>query len=171
MNILIIEDEPSNERHLRRLLETVLPDTGTVVSTDSVRSSVDLLSGRDFRPDLVFADIQLSDGLCFDIFDRIDEPFPVIFTTAYDSYALKAFEYNALSYLQKPVTEHDLRAALSRISRESWTLGISYGCHAGISLPHPGSGVSESRGMGNAKLSFLTLSGVWWSSLPRNSSP
>lgn len=117
MNILIIEDEPSNERHLRRLLETVLPDTGTVVSADSVRSSVDLLSGRDFRPDLVFADIQLSDGLCFDIFDRIDEPFPVIFTTAYDSYALKAFEYNALSYLQKPVTEHDLRAALSRISR------------------------------------------------------
>ena len=124
MKVMIIEDEPSNERHLRRLLEKVLPEAETVISTDSVSSSVDFLSRNRFVPDLVFADIQLADGLCFDIFNEVGNSFPVIFTTAYDSFAIKAFEYNALSYLLKPVMERDLKIALAKTSRLTHPLDI-----------------------------------------------
>ena len=105
MNVLIIEDEPSNEKILRQLLERVMPEADSIVSKESVRSSIEYLSECTPCPDLIFADIQLSDGLCFDIFDTLEIQSPVIFTTAYDCFALKAFEYNALSYLLKPVME------------------------------------------------------------------
>ena len=117
MNVLIIEDEPSIEKILRQLLERVMPEADSIVSKESVRSSIEYLSECTPCPDLIFADIQLSDGLCFDIFDTLDIQSPVIFTTAYDSFALKAFEYNALSYLLKPVMEKDLRSALEKAAR------------------------------------------------------
>ena len=102
MKVLIIEDEPSNEKILRQLLEKVMPEADMIVSKESVRSSIEYLLECIPYPDLIFADIRLSDGLCFDIFDSVEIRSPVIFTTAYDSFALKAFEYNALSYLLKP---------------------------------------------------------------------
>ena len=124
MKVLIIEDEPSNEKILRQLLEKVMPEADMIVSKESVRSSIEYLSECIPYPDLIFADIRLSDGLCFDIFDSVEIKSPVIFTTAYDSFALKAFEYNALSYLLKPVMEKDLRNAIEKASRFTAVLAV-----------------------------------------------
>lgn len=124
MKVLIIEDEPSNEKILRQLLEKVMPEADMIVSKESVRSSIEYLLECIPYPDLIFADIRLSDGLCFDIFDSVEIRSPVIFTTAYDSFALKAFEYNALSYLLKPVMEKDLRNAIEKASRFTAVLAV-----------------------------------------------
>ena len=115
MNIMIIEDEQSNERHLRNILKTVLPDSRIIASTGSIRSSIEFLSGTDIRPDIVFADIQLADGLCFPIFEKVNFNIPVIFTTAYDQYAMNAFECNGVAYILKPVMEKDVRLVMDRL--------------------------------------------------------
>jgi DNA-binding LytR/AlgR family response regulator len=114
MNILLIEDELPAARQLTRLLQTHLPG-GTILETlDSVESAV-----RWFRafpaPDLVFMDIQIADGLSLDIFRQVNVSAPVIFTTAYDQYAVQAFKVNAVDYLLKPVDPEDLQKALDRV--------------------------------------------------------
>jgi DNA-binding LytR/AlgR family response regulator len=114
MYILLIEDELPAARQLTRLLQTHLPG-GTILETlDSVESAV-----RWFRafpaPDLVFMDIQIADGLSLDIFRQVNVSAPVIFTTAYDQYAVQAFKVNAVDYLLKPVDPEDLQKALDRV--------------------------------------------------------
>jgi DNA-binding LytR/AlgR family response regulator len=122
MNALIIEDEPHARAELKRLLGNIAPGMRIVAELDSVTDACEFLSsGTPF--DLVFADIQLSDGLSFDIFNKIPVSQPVIFTTAYNEFAIKAFELNSIDYLLKPIEEKLLRKAIDKLERirESYT--------------------------------------------------
>ncbi|MGI9546284.1 MAG: LytR/AlgR family response regulator transcription factor [Flavobacteriaceae bacterium] len=111
MTVLIIEDEKPAARRLSRLLA----QKGVEVSTmlHSVEESVDWFQ-RNEHPDLIFLDIQLSDGLSFEIFDLIEVNSAIIFTTAYDEYALQAFKLNSIDYLLKPIDDEDLDKALEQ---------------------------------------------------------
>lgn len=111
MTTLIIEDEKPAARLLQRKLEKL----NIVVETmlHSVEESIDWFSNNS-HPDLIFLDIQLSDGLSFEIFEKIDIKSAIIFTTAYDEYALKAFKLNSIDYLLKPIDEEDLDIAVTK---------------------------------------------------------
>jgi two-component system response regulator LytT len=109
MNVLIIEDEKPSARRLQRMLEK----QGVMVNTmlHSVEESIEWFSNNN-HPELIFLDIQLSDGLSFEIFDSIEVKSAVIFTTAFDEYALKAFKLNSIDYLLKPIDEEELETAV-----------------------------------------------------------
>lgn len=111
MNVLIIEDEKPAARRLSRLLS----EQGVEVSTmlHSVEESVEWFQNNE-HPDLIFLDIQLSDGLSFEIFDLIEINSAIIFTTAYDEYALQAFKLNSIDYLLKPIDDEELEKALNQ---------------------------------------------------------
>jgi len=109
MTTLIIEDEKPAARLLQRKLGKLNIEVGAMLH--SVEESIEWFS-RNEHPDLIFLDIQLSDGLSFEIFEKIDIKSAVIFTTAYDEYALKAFKLNSVDYLLKPIDEDDLEAAI-----------------------------------------------------------
>jgi two-component system, LytTR family, response regulator LytT len=113
--VLIVEDEPLAQDHLQRLLRLIQPDIQVLDCLDSIAQSVAWLQNR--QSDLIFMDIHLADGLSFGIFEKIQVQTPVIFTTAYDEYALKAFKVNSIDYLLKPIDEDDLRAALHKFSQ------------------------------------------------------
>jgi two-component system LytT family response regulator len=115
MTILIIEDEELTARKLQRLLLEIEPTAVVVGMTVSVEESVDWLQ-RNPQPDLIFMDIELADGQSFDIFNQVTVKSPVIFTTAYDEYAIRAFKVNSIDYLLKPVKEDDLRQALTKLN-------------------------------------------------------
>ncbi|WP_338867943.1 LytTR family DNA-binding domain-containing protein [Spirosoma sp. SC4-14] len=121
MTILIIEDEELTARKLQRLLLDVEPAATIVGTTVSVDESVDWLRTNP-QPDLIFMDIELADGQSFDIFGRVSVKSPVIFTTAYDEYAIKAFRVNSIDYLLKPIKEEDLRQALAKLQAMRQTL-------------------------------------------------
>jgi len=118
MNILIIEDEKPAAEKLKQLIRRLEPDAGILSSPDSVRESVQWFKHNP-PPDLVFMDIQLGDGLSFEIFEQVEVDCPVIFTTAYDEYALRAFKVNSIDYLLKPVDVEELRSALKKFRRIS----------------------------------------------------
>ena len=109
---MILEDERLAYEEIRRMMEALRPSYHLEEWAESVESAVDLL--KNDTPDLLIADIRLADGLCFDVFDRIPANVPVIFTTAYDEYALRAFKVNSVDYLLKPVEEKDLEKALAK---------------------------------------------------------
>jgi len=111
MNIIIIEDEKPAARLLQRKVEKL----GLQVSTllHSVEEAIDWFSKNE-HPDLIFLDIQLSDGLSFEIFEKVAIKSAIIFTTAYDEYALKAFKLNSVDYLLKPIDEEDLEIAVAK---------------------------------------------------------
>jgi DNA-binding LytR/AlgR family response regulator len=109
--ILIVEDEKPNADRLKRLLLKLRPHAEIVSVEDSVSSAVQWLEENP-SPDIIMLDIQLADGLSFEIFNQIEIKCPVIFTTAYDEYAVKAFKYNSIDYLLKPVEEEELETAL-----------------------------------------------------------
>ncbi len=111
MTTIIIEDEKPAARLLQRKLEKLGISAGIMLH--SVEESLDWFS-KNAHPDLVFLDIQLSDGLSFEIFENLDIKSAVIFTTAYDEYALKAFKLNSVDYLLKPIDEDDLEAAVNK---------------------------------------------------------
>jgi DNA-binding LytR/AlgR family response regulator len=110
---LIIEDEPTAARRLERMVQELRPDLQLLGNCDGIESSVDFLKNNT-APNLIFMDIQLSDGNSFRIFEHIQIQSPVIFTTAYDEYALKAFKVNSIDYLLKPVNAIELEAALQK---------------------------------------------------------
>ena len=112
--VLIIEDEPQAAERLISLITTLIPKAKIVGKIDSVKKSVDWLKENE-KPDLIFMDIQLADGLSFRIFDHVPVKSPVIFTTAYDAYALKAFKVNSIDYILKPVDKDDLEGALKKL--------------------------------------------------------
>ncbi len=117
MNILIIEDEQLTAQNLARMVGGLVPDAVVVGMPGSVAESVAWF-GANPMPDLVFMDIHLSDGSSFSIFDRgVDITCPIVFTTAYDEYALRAFEVNSVGYLLKPVGTEALRRALDKVER------------------------------------------------------
>ncbi|WP_330747008.1 LytR/AlgR family response regulator transcription factor [Chryseobacterium sp. CP-77] len=111
--ILIVEDEKPNADRLKRLLLKLRPTTEILSIEDSIESSVYWLENNPM-PDLIMMDVRLSDGLSFEIFNKVDIRCPVIFTTAYDEYAVKAFKYNSVDYLLKPIEEEELNTALQR---------------------------------------------------------
>lgn len=113
MNVVIIEDEAPALRQLIRLLQAADPQIQVQHTADSVEAAVAYLQ-TGIRPDLIFMDIQLADGLSFDIFEQVPVTVPVIFTTAFDQYTLKAFKVNSVDYLLKPIEESALKAALQK---------------------------------------------------------
>ncbi len=116
MNALIIEDEPHARTELKRLLKKLVPDLTIVGELDSVADACTFLE-KSKTFDIVFADIQLSDGLSFDIFSKIEITQPVIFTTAYNEFAIKAFELNSIDYLLKPIEEEQLKKAITKYEK------------------------------------------------------
>jgi DNA-binding LytR/AlgR family response regulator len=114
MKILIIEDEAPAARRLAGLVRDARPDAEILEIIDSVESAAKWLAAHR-SPDLIFMDIQLADGLSFDIFGRVEVKAPVIFTTAYDEYALKAFKVNSVDYLLKPVDPEELSNSLRKL--------------------------------------------------------
>ena len=113
MNVLIIEDEPHAQNELKRLLDNSGFNISVLECIDSVEESV-LWFESNNPPDLVFMDIQLSDGLSFEIFKQITLITPVIFTTAFDEYAIQAFKVNSVDYLLKPIKQTELNDALKK---------------------------------------------------------
>ena len=113
MNILIIEDEIFAQEELKRLLNKSKSQINILASIDSIEESVIWLK-KNPLPDLIFMDIQLSDGLSFEIFNKIKITVPVIFTTAYDEYAIRAFKVNSIDYLLKPIDEKALLSSLEK---------------------------------------------------------
>ena len=131
MNVLIVEDELMAQRALARALESRYPQMRIVGCTGSVAETVQWLNGhsangagmhggwmQDNGADVIFMDVELSDGNCFDIFRQVTVTAKVIMTTAYDSYAIKAFEAGSLDYLLKPISPADLDRAVGRVLRD-----------------------------------------------------
>ncbi|MFD1316580.1 LytR/AlgR family response regulator transcription factor [Namhaeicola litoreus] len=116
MKIVIIEDEKPAARRLARMIENL--DLQVDMMLHSVSEAVDWFLNNN-NPDLILLDIQLSDGLAFEIFDEVDVDSPIIFTTAYDEYALKAFKLNSVDYLLKPIDEDELRLAVEKF-HQNW---------------------------------------------------
>ena len=118
MKTLIIEDETAAAVNLRALLSEVEPSIEVIGVLESVAESVDYLRSNP-SPELIFMDIHLADGDSFNIFKHVDINCPIIFTTAYDQYALEAFKVNSIDYLLKPIAKEDLRRALEKLRRLS----------------------------------------------------
>jgi DNA-binding LytR/AlgR family response regulator len=111
MNVIIIEDEKPSARRLQRMLSVLGMDAQVMLH--SVQEALEWFQSNK-HPDLIFLDIQLSDGLSFEIFETLDIKSAVIFTTAFDEYALKAFQLNSIDYLLKPIDEDDLKKAVDK---------------------------------------------------------
>ncbi|MCT4628767.1 LytTR family DNA-binding domain-containing protein [Winogradskyella sp.] len=116
MNVIIIEDEKPSARRLQRMLKSLNIEAETMLH--SVEESIGWFQDN-VHPDLIFLDIQLSDGLSFEIFEAIDIKSAVIFTTAYDEYALQAFKLNSIDYLLKPIDEDDLKTAVDKFKERT----------------------------------------------------
>jgi DNA-binding LytR/AlgR family response regulator len=117
MKILIIEDEKPAANRLVKLLERYFPQGDFVENLDTVLRAVRWFA-ENSTPDLIFCDIQLADGLSFEIFEQVKVKAPVIFTTAFDQYAIKAFQVNAIDYLLKPIDPKDLERAVEKFNSQ-----------------------------------------------------
>ena len=115
MKALIIEDEVRAREHLANLLVSHFPQMEVVGAIGSVKEAVEWISSNP-APDVIFMDVELTDGTSFDIFTQVDIPSPVVMTTAYDQYAVHAFEVNAVDYLLKPFGLPELPRAISRLA-------------------------------------------------------
>ncbi|MBO7189327.1 MAG: response regulator transcription factor [Alistipes sp.] len=114
--VIIVEDETAAVVNLRSMLATVVGDVEVVAVLESVEEAVEFFSGKP-SADIVFMDIHLADGDSFRIFRSVEIDIPIIFTTAYNEYALEAFKVNSIDYLLKPYKEEDLRRALDKLHR------------------------------------------------------
>lgn len=113
MKILIVEDEKLAREYLIGLIGKLPIHTNVVGQPDSVKEAIKWLLKNE-EPNLIFMDIDLGDGLCFEIFEVIDVKCPVVFITAFDEYAIKAFQVNSIDYLLKPVDQKDIEKAISK---------------------------------------------------------
>ena len=113
MKVILIEDEDSVARNLSDLLTEIDPHGEILVVLETIREAVRWLE-RHPSPDIGFFDIKIADGQSFEIFERVPLQFPIIFTTAFDAYALKAFQYNSIDYLLKPINRGELERALAK---------------------------------------------------------
>lgn len=116
MKVLIVEDEGIAADRLSQLLAQLDPAIEVLDQLDSIKSVVGWLQNNP-EPDLAFFDIQLADGLSFEIFNQTNVSCPIIFTTAYDQYAIQAFKVNSVDYLLKPIVEEDLRLAMDKFRK------------------------------------------------------
>jgi two-component system response regulator LytT len=117
-NIVIIEDEKLNADRLKRLIREILPAVSIATVVESVSDSICWFENNGM-PDVVMMDVRLSDGLSFDIFRKVSITCPVIFTTAYDEYAVQAFKHNGIDYLLKPIVPEELEAALNKAAKST----------------------------------------------------
>lgn len=115
MKAIIIEDEKAAVRNLTSLLNEIHPETEIVTVIDSIADTIEWFSANA-APDLVFMDIHLADGSAFEIFEHTHITCPVIFTTAYDEYALHAFKVNSIDYLLKPIGKEDMERAFAKLN-------------------------------------------------------
>jgi len=118
INILIIEDEQPNAERLKRLVLAIKPQAVILDVLDTVAGSVDWLKSNPV-PDLILMDIRLADGISFEIFNQVEVKSPIIFTTAYDEYAVRAFKFNSVDYLLKPIEQEELAAALEKVGQRA----------------------------------------------------
>lgn len=116
MKVIILEDENRAVNHLKRLIHLVAPEMEVTGIFDTVRDAVNYLE-KDPSVELIFSDVQLADGISFEIFSRVSIKCPIIFTTAYDAYAIEAFNTNGIDYLLKPIEEERLRKALEKVRK------------------------------------------------------
>lgn len=116
MNVVIVEDEKLAAKRLEQLLNKTHPELEVIAKLSTVKRTIDWFKNNS-SPDLLFLDIQLSDGLSFEIFEHITIDCPIIFTTAYDEYALQAFKVNSIDYLLKPVDEEDIEVAINKLNQ------------------------------------------------------
>lgn len=118
MKILIVEDETAAYDSLVEILHDIDPNIQIMGNTESVRQTIDWL-GSNLEPDLILMDIHLSDGSSFLIFESLEIEIPIIFTTAYDEYAIEAFKVNSIDYLLKPIKTEELERAIQKFKK--WT--------------------------------------------------
>lgn len=116
MNVIILEDEKLSAEHLTMMLHRIDKNIVVTHMFDTVKASVEAFH-QGLKADLLFVDIHLADGLSFEIFSQINVELPIIFTTAYDDYAIKAFKLNSVDYLLKPIGVEDLRSALEKFKK------------------------------------------------------
>lgn len=114
MKALIVEDELLARNNLRNIIMKQFDDIEIVGMLSSVKGTIEWLLDPEHRTDLIFLDVELSDGMCFDIFEQVQTRAKIIVTTAYDSYALQAFKINSIDYLLKPIDPNELRTAVDR---------------------------------------------------------
>lgn len=114
MRALVIEDELLAREHMIKLLQDNFPEVEVVGAVGSIKDATARITEQP-APDVIFMDVELSDGSSFDIFTQVEIPCPVVMTTAYDQYAVQAFEVNAVDYLLKPIGLTELRRAISRV--------------------------------------------------------
>lgn len=115
---VLVDDEPKSIKVLQRLLETCCPDVTIIGCAEGVETAFDMI--RTLSPDLVFLDIEMTEGNAFDLLNRLQpQTFQVIFVTAFDAYAVRAFKYSALDYLLKPVHPDELRTAVEKAAFRS----------------------------------------------------
>lgn len=116
MRVLIVEDETAAYENLVDILREVAPEIQIAGNTESVTQTIQWLQANP-APELIFMDIHLSDGSAFNIFDKIELETPIVFTTAYDRYAIEAFRVNSIDYLLKPIREEDIKHALEKYGK------------------------------------------------------
>ena len=116
MKALIIEDEKAAVRNLQAVLARVAPEVEVIEVLDSVEDALDWFATHSM-PELIFVDIHLADGSAFELFEKVEIRCPVIFTTAYDEYALRAFKVNSIDYLLKPIGGSDIRKAIGKLEQ------------------------------------------------------
>lgn len=136
MQVLIVEDETAAYESLVQVLKEIDPSIQVLGNTESIDQTIQWISGNTL-PDLIFMDIHLSDGSAFLIFDHIKIEVPIIFTTAYDEYAIEAFKVNSIDYLLKPIKKSDLERALQKFKKLSRADIVEYLSKISRHLPTP----------------------------------
>ena len=124
--VLIVEDEMPSARKLMAFINDLEPEFEIVDTLDSVSQTIEFLKSN--KVDLIFLDIHLADGKSFSIFKAIEVETPIIFTTAYDQYAIEAFKQNSIGYLLKPLSKEDLKVSIEKFKkgRQESSSGIDY---------------------------------------------
>lgn len=135
MKVLIVEDEMMARRSLERLLCNNFPELEIAGATSSIQETVTWLATRGNHADIIFMDVELSDGICFEIFRNIEVKAHVIMTTAYDNYAVKAFETGSVDYLLKPIDLQSLKRAIQRCMKEPVSQPVTLAGPVGTDLP------------------------------------
>lgn len=123
MNVLIIEDEPAAAENLTYILKEIVPSINIETVIDTVIDAIDFFN-RPHHIELAFFDIHLADGISFEIFEKTQVNIPIIFTTAYDEYAIKAFKVNSIDYLLKPIDEDELKDAIEKYKTSKQTTAL-----------------------------------------------
>ncbi len=121
MKVLIVEDEIVAANRLEKMLMEYDSEIEIIDKIDSVLGTVEFLSEPSVEPDVIFMDIQLGDGLSFEIFETINVDYPIIFTTAFNEYAINAFKVNSIDYLLKPISQSDIDQSLEKLKKYGYS--------------------------------------------------